>query len=149
MGIMSVVSDVSTEIDDEREPTWDEAMAALDAAAPVEVVRSARSVTVIYRYADGMFTATSPDVRGFRVSGPSLHETQRAARDDLADFLDPAVGVVERFPAPEPEIMTAACGRSSFQPGSLSGIFVLSSSGTARTYVSSARATLPRVRASQ
>lgn len=146
MGIMSVVSDVDAEMDDE--PTWEEAMAALQDATPVEVARSPRSITVIYRYADGMFTASSPDVRGFHVSRPSLRETRRAARDDLADFLDPAVEVRERIPRADPAICTVAAGRGWRMVGPLSGVVVLSSSGTAGTFVTSPRTSGHKVRAS-
>jgi predicted RNase H-like HicB family nuclease len=96
---MSVVTEVGRNADDEREPTWEEAVAALEAASPVEVVRPLREITVIYRYADGIFTATSPEIKGFRTSGPSLHETRGLVRQDLERFLDPAVKVRERFPA--------------------------------------------------
>lgn len=99
VGIMSVVTEMGRNVEDEREPTWDEAIAALETATPVEVVRPPREVQVIYRYADGIFTATSPDVKGFRVTGPSMHETRAYARQDLEKFLDPDVKVKELFPA--------------------------------------------------
>jgi predicted RNase H-like HicB family nuclease len=145
---MSVVEDVGTDMDDEREPTWDEAIAAFNRAAPVELVRSPRRITVVYRYTDGIFTATSPDVRGFRVTARSLHEARAAVREDLDRFLDPAVEVLERIPAPDPEICTAAVGRNSLVAGSLPGLIVLSSSGTAGTFVSSPRTSRLRARVS-
>lgn len=148
MGIISVVTDMGRNMEDEREPTWDEAVAALEAATPVEVVRSPREVNVIYRYADGIFTATSPEVKGFRITGRSLHETKGLVRQDLGQFLDPAVKLLERFPVPDREICTSAAGSGSLQAASLPGMIVLSSSGAARTFVSSARASLRRVRAS-
>lgn len=148
MGIMNVVTDVDSNVDDEREPTWDEALAAFKAASPVELVRPPRQVTVIYRYADGRFTATSPEIRGFRTSGPSLHETRSLVRQDLDRFLDPPVNVLERFPAADPEIRTTAAGTGWVDPLALPGIMTLSSSGTARTFISSARASLRRVRLS-
>jgi hypothetical protein len=37
-------------MDDEDDLTWDEAVAALEAAEPVELVRPERRVTVIYRH---------------------------------------------------------------------------------------------------
>lgn len=148
MGIMSVVSDMGTDMDDEREPTWEEAVATFNKAAPVELVRSPRKITVVYRYADGVFTATSPDVKGFRATGANLHEAKAAAREDLDRFLDPAVEVLERVPGPDPEICTAAAGRNWRTSRSLPGILVLSSSGTAGTFVSSPRGPRLRVRAS-
>lgn len=148
MGIMSVVTKVGTDLEDEREPTWDEAVATLDAAAPVEVVRSPRKVTVMYRYADGIFTATSPEVKGFRTTGRSLHETRRLVSQDLRGFLDPAVEIVERIPAADPEVRTAAVGRGWVNASALHGISVPSSSSGGRAFVSSVRASLRRTRAS-
>jgi hypothetical protein len=147
VGIMSVVKNMGRNAGDEHEPTWEEAVAALEAAAPVEVVRPPREVSVVYRYRDGVFTATSPDVRGFRTTGHSLHETRGLALQDLSRFLDPAVRIVERFPAPDPEICTSAAD-SRVKAASLPGMIVLSSSGTTRTFLSSARASLRRMRAS-
>ena len=148
MGIMSVVTDMDNNVEDEGEPTWDEAVATLEAATPVQVERPLREVRVVYRYADGVFTATSPDITGLRVTGPSLHETRGLVRQDLERFLDPAVKLVERFPAPDPEICTATAGRSRLKAGSLPGFIVLSSSSAARAFVSSVRASIGRVRAS-
>lgn len=144
MGIMSVVEDVGTQMDDEPDPTWDEAVAVFEAATPVELVRGPREITVVYRYADGSFTATSPDLTGFEVSGQSLHETRGLVQQDLAGFLDPAVKVIERFPAPEPEIVTAA-SRSWFKTASLAAIVVTSRSA-GRAFISSTRASVRRVR---
>lgn len=145
VGIMSVVEDVGRHIDDEPDPTWEEAIAAFRAATPARVVRPPRQLTVVYRYADGGFTATSPNLTGFTVSGPSLHETQQLVQQDLARFLDPAVKVVERYPSPEPEIATAA-GRSRFNISSVPGAVIVSTSSAGRAFVSSARAMLRRER---
>jgi hypothetical protein len=93
---MSGMGGMGSNLDNEREPTWDEALAAFEAASPAELVRSPRKITVVYRYADGIFTATSPEIRGFRASGPGLHETRSLVRQDLGRFLDPAVRVLER-----------------------------------------------------
>ena len=142
-GIISVVKDVGRDMDDNYEPTWDEAVAALASAEPVEVVRSPRRIIVVYRYADGVFTATSPDVKGFRASGGSLDEARLHAKQDLADFLDPAVKVVEIYSRPERE--TAACGHSWFRSESSAALVVLSTEGTASTYMSPARASVRRV----
>lgn len=148
MGIMNVVTDVGANMDDEREPTWDEAVAALEAAVPVEVMRQRRQITVVYRYVDGIFTATSPEVAGFRVSGSSLFETRTFVKQDLERFLDPTVDVRERFPAADPEIRSAAAGRIRFKADSLPGVIVLSTTGAARAFLSSARGSIRRVRAS-
>jgi hypothetical protein len=151
VGIMSVVTEMGRNVDDEREPTWDEAIASLETATPVEVVRPQREVKVIYRYADGIFTATSPDVRGFRVTGPSMHETRAYVQQDLEKFLDPDVKIKELFPAPDPEIRTSAGGRVRFTseavPGSAFGFFVLTK-GAIRAFVSSARASMRKEPAS-
>jgi hypothetical protein len=147
VGIMSVVTDMGGNMD-EREPTWDEAVAAFEAAVPVELVRPPREITVIYRYVDGIFTAMSPDVKGFRTTGCTLHETRQLVRQDLERFLDPSVKVLERFPVADAKICTTAAGRGRLVATSLPGIILLSSSGTARTFISSARASLHQVRAS-
>lgn len=93
-------------MDDEPDPTWEAAIAAFEAATPARVARPPRQLTVLYRYADRTFTATSPDLTGFEVSGPNLDLTRRLVQQDLAAFLDPAVEVIERYPAPEPQIGT-------------------------------------------
>ncbi len=142
MGIMSVVTDMGADTEDEREPTWDEAMAALDAAAPLQVVRSPRQVTVVYRYAGGVFTATSPEVKGFRVTGTTLSEVKRIARGDLGKFLDPSVQIAERGPNGSSGVCTVAASRSRLKFAAfdgISGVIVLSSSGTAGSFVASAR----------
>jgi hypothetical protein len=143
---MSVVESVGRDIDNEPDPTWEEAIAAFRAATPARVVRPPRQLTVVYRYADGTFTATSPDLRGFKVSGSSLYEAQQLVRDDLADFLDPVVKVVERYPSPEPEIGTVA-SRSRFEMFSVPGAIEVSTSGAGRAFVSPTRAALRRERA--
>jgi hypothetical protein len=144
VGIMSVVTYVGRSMDDEDDPTWDEAVAAFDAATPVELLRSPRQVTVVYRYADDVFTATSPELRGFRITGRSLHEAKALVRHDLEGFLDPAIEVLEHVPAGGPESCTATAGHSLFfRASSLPGLIVLSSSGTARTFISPARAFAP------
>jgi hypothetical protein len=143
---MSVVEGMGRDMDDEPDPTWDEAVAAFEAATPVELVRPPREITVVYRYADGSFTASSLDLAGFEVSGRSLHEIRELVRQDLVGFLDPAVKVIERYPPPEPQIATAA-GRSWFKPSSLPAAIVVTSCTAGRAFVSSAQATLRRVRA--
>jgi hypothetical protein len=141
---MSVVTDVGTNAEGEREPTWEEAVAALEHAGPVEIVRAPRKVTVVYRYADRVFTAMSPDIKGFRVSGPSLHETRGLVRQDLDRFLDPAVTIEERFPSADPEIRTAAHGRARVNADSRPWIILPSSSGAARAFISSVKASWRR-----
>ena len=142
MGIMNVVENVGTnEGDFEREPTWDEAVAAFEAAEPVELVRSPRKIVVIYRYTDGSFVATSPALAGFEVTGSSLHEARQQARDALAAYLDPAVEVVERFP--DPPIETAGVSRSSIGTDSPNLIFEPHSRSGSRAFVSSRSARVP------
>ena len=146
---MSVVTDVDRRMDDEGEPTWDEAVAAFDAATPVELARSPRQVTVVYRFVDGAFMATSPEMRGLRFAGRSLPEVRALVRQDLEGFLDPAVRVVERLPARGPQTCTAAAGHGVFFDASPpSGLMVLSSSGTARTFMAPARISTKRIAAS-
>jgi hypothetical protein len=147
VGIMSVVEDVDKYTGDEPEPTWDEAVAAFETATPVELVRPRRHVTVVYRYADGSFTATSPDLTGFGISGRSLRETIELVKQDLAGFLDPAVEILERFPDPEPEIVTTAVSQRWSKVGPLPGVVLVSSRSASRAFVSSTRASLRQVRA--
>jgi len=142
MGIMNVVENVGmNEGDFEREPTWDEAVAAFEAVEPVELVRSARKIVVIYCYTDGSFVATSPALAGFEVTGSSLHEARRQARDALAAYLDPVVEVVERFP--DPPIETAGVSRSSIGTDSPNLIFEPHSRSGSRAFVSSRSARVP------
>lgn len=141
---MSVVSDVGADIGDEREPSWEEAIAEFNDATPVELSRSPRAITVVYRYADHIFTATSPDIKGFRVAGPSLHETRGLVRQDLERFLDQAVTIEERFPSADPEIRTAASGRVRVNADSSPWIILPSSSGAARAFISSVKASWRR-----
>jgi hypothetical protein len=146
VGIMSVVEDMGRHTDDEPDPTWEEAVASFEAATPVRVVRPLRQLTVVYRYADGIFTATSPDLTGFEVSGRSLYETRNLVQQDLAGFLDPAVEVIEFYPAPEPQFATVtSCSRFVFN--SSPGIVSVTSSGVGRAFISPGRATARRVRA--
>ena len=147
MGIMSVVEDVDTRTDDEPDPTWDEAVASFEAATPVRVVRPPRQLRVVYRYADRTFTATSPDLTGFEVSGPNLDLTRRLVRQDLAAYLDPAVEVIERYPAPEPQIGTTAASTSHFALNSPREIISVTSLGTGRAFVSPGLGTMLLVRA--
>lgn len=98
MGMMKVVTGMSNHRPSqvEAEPTWDEAVAELEAGAPAEVVRSARSVAVEYRYSDGVWRATSPDIVGFVATGQTFAEVKTHAREDLASYLDAAVSIDER-----------------------------------------------------
>jgi hypothetical protein len=136
---MGVVTDVGRNLVGEREPTWDEAVSAHEGGTPVEIVRPKRQVTVVYRYVDGVFTATSPQLRGLRVTGPTLKQTKALVREGLDRFLDPAVDVAEILPRTDPQICTAAAGSGWFKAGPLSVILVPSSSGNARAFVSSSR----------
>jgi hypothetical protein len=94
---MDELADRSSDEDD-REPRLAEMIAAFEAGEPVDLVRPARTLTVEYRYTDGRWHATSPDLTGFEVTGRSLHEIRQLVRADLADYLDPAVTLDERVP---------------------------------------------------
>lgn len=114
MGIMTLVSNVATSGPggDDREPTWQEAVAEFEAAQPVELARSARKILVIYRYVDGRFLARSPELRGFEVSDSSLRGARELAHEALCAYLDPAVEIVECLPSQQ-HIDTAAASRST------------------------------------
>jgi hypothetical protein len=71
-GIMNVMDNVAGSQNEEPEPSLDEMVAAFEAGEPVELVRSPRKLIVEYRYEDGHWVATSPRLKGFEVSGPSL-----------------------------------------------------------------------------
>jgi len=111
------VTDVGRDVADEREPTWDEAVAVQAGAAPVEVVRPKRLVTVVYRFEDGVFTATSPQLRSLRINGATLEQTTTLTRQALDRFLDPDVEVSEILPRPDSGVCTAAAGRSWLKTG--------------------------------
>jgi len=102
LGMMKVVEDMAGNMRDhhEPEPTWVEANAAFEAAEPAELVRPARKLVVVFRYADGCWSATSPDLEGFGVAGLSLPEVKAKAAEDLAAYLDPAVELDERVAEP-------------------------------------------------
>jgi predicted RNase H-like HicB family nuclease len=80
----------------EHEPSWEEAHAAFALGEPAEVVRPARRLRVVYQRADGSWTATSPDLEGFQVTGASLEEAKARAAENLNSFLDPAVEMDEK-----------------------------------------------------
>lgn len=80
----------------EPEPSWDEAHAAFAAGEPAELVRPTRQLRVVYQRVGGSWTATSPDLEGFEVTGVSLEEVKTRAADDLSAFLDPAVELDEK-----------------------------------------------------
>ena len=73
------------------DPGWEEALAAFGAGEPADLARGPRALIIECCYAGGGWAATSPDLAGFQVYGPSRAGVQRAARDDLAAWLDPAV----------------------------------------------------------
>jgi hypothetical protein len=144
---MSVVEDMGRHIDDEPDPTREEAIAAFEAATPARLVRPPRRLTVVYRYADGIFTATSPDLTDLEVTGRSMYETRKLVHQDLDDFLDPAVEVIEIAPRPEPQIGTSAASCSSFVLNSPREIVSVTSSGAGRAFVSPGRGSTLLVRA--
>jgi hypothetical protein len=75
----------------EAEPTWDEAAAAFDSAEPVELVRPARTVVIDIARSGGGWIATSDQIEGFLVVRGSRDGLEAAARQDLAEWIDPAV----------------------------------------------------------
>lgn len=82
----------------DREPTWEEARAAFDAAEPVEVIRPPRRITVRYHLASKVYVAGSPEIPGFWAYGDTLDEVMAVGRERLASWLDPAVEIVEELP---------------------------------------------------
>jgi predicted RNase H-like HicB family nuclease len=91
---MKVVRDMQD--GQEPEPTWEEAHAAFEAAEPAELVRPARKLRVVYQLVGGSWTATSPDLEGFEVTGASLAEAKARTAEALGAFLDPAVELNEK-----------------------------------------------------
>jgi hypothetical protein len=134
--MMSVVEDMDVHERQDNtgpDPSWEDAVAEWDAGEPVDLERPRRKLTIQYRYIDGRFYATSPDLTGFEVSGPSLYETTQLVRADLQDFLDCTVELDEHMPRQEPN--TEGASRQVVRdPGS----FVLSptSNGRSRAFVS-------------
>jgi predicted RNase H-like HicB family nuclease len=127
--MMNVMEDMDVDKrhdDDRPDLSWEDAVAEFEGGEPVELVRPPRKVTIVYRYTDGQFYASSPDLTGFEVSGASLHETRQLAKQDLAGYLDAAIELVERIPRPNPTTRGAR-SRSRVTRG---GSFVLSA-GTA------------------
>jgi len=134
--MMKVVNDMREHVhdDQEPEPTWEEASAAFEAAEPAEVIRPARKLVVVYRYADGCWNATSPDLQGFEVVGQSLSVVKAKAAEDLATFLDPAVELEERVA--EPAVTCAP--RQKFRIFSGGGnVITVGTRGRSRAFVSS------------
>jgi predicted RNase H-like HicB family nuclease len=138
MGIMGVVTDVGSNVEDEREPTWEDAVKARAGGTPVEVVRPRRRITVVYRYRDGAVIASSPQLRSLRATGATLEEARRLVREDLDRFLDPEVEIHEDLPHTEPRPCTVAAGRSWMYLLDSSVILAASSSGTARSFITPA-----------
>jgi hypothetical protein len=97
--MMSVVESMEMRHSDaEGDSDWADALADWTVGEPVDLTRPARKITIVYRYTDGRFYATSPDLTGFDLSGGNLHETRQLVREDLARFLDPAVELREVLP---------------------------------------------------
>jgi hypothetical protein len=137
--MMSVVEDMDVhdrQDDAEPGPSWEDAVAEWDAGEPADLERLPRKITILYRYIDGRFHATSPDLTGFEVSGPSLHETTQLVRANLRDYLDPAVELDERIPPQDPGTEGASrqvlCNASPI-------VLSPASHGRVRAFVSSSR----------
>jgi hypothetical protein len=140
--MMKVVEDMPRHMDDDQEPepTWEEANAAFEAAEPAELVRPARKLIVVYRYADGLWSATSPDLEGFEVSGPNLYAVKARAAEDLAAFLDPAVALEERVA--EPATTLAPRQKLRITAGS-ANVVTVNTSSRSRTFISSRSLKVP------
>ena len=134
--MMKVVEDMAGHMHDdhEPEPTWEEANAAFEAAEPAELVRPARKLVVVYRYADGCWSATSPDLEGFGVVGLSLSEVKAKAAEDLAAFLDPAVELDERVV--EPAVTRAPRQKFLIVTGA-GNVITVDTSSRSRAFISS------------
>jgi hypothetical protein len=134
--MMKVVEDMPGHMhdDQEPEPTWEEANAAFEAAEAAELVRPARKLIVVYRYADGYWSATSPDLEGFEVSDPSLSAVKQKAAEDLAAFLDPAVAIEERVA--EPATTLAPRQKLRITAGS-ANVVTVNTSSRSRSFISS------------
>ena len=137
--MMSVVEDMSVsqrQDGTEPEPRWEDAIAEWDAGEPADLERPPRKVTIVYRYVDGQFHATSPELTGFHVTGGSLDEIKQLVRADLGDYLDSSVELDERMPRQDPDTEGA-----SRQVVNASGAPVLSptSNGRFRAFTSPSR----------
>lgn len=100
-GMMSGMDDTAAwrpDDADEEDLSLEALTAAFEAGTPVDLARSARKIVIEYAYEDHAWRATSPDLTGFAVEGPSLHEARRIVKADLASYLDPAVTLEERVP---------------------------------------------------
>lgn len=134
--MMSVMEDmdVHQSYDNEPEPTWEQAVAEFDAAEPAELVRPLRKVVIVYRFTNGRVHATSPDLTGFEVTGPTLYETKKLVRADLATYLDPAVELDEREPTELPSEgtsrswLTHGPGQRATTTASANGLILVSKS---------------------
>jgi predicted RNase H-like HicB family nuclease len=134
--MMKVVKEMRGHVDNDQEPdpTWEEAIAAFEAAEPAELTRPARKLAVVYRYVDGRWSATSPDLEGFDVMGLSLSEVRAKAAESLAAFLDPAVELDEHVVEPA----ATYAPRQRFRIFSGGGnLITVGSRGRGRAFISS------------
>lgn len=81
----------SSAMDDEPDPTWEEAVAAFEAATPVRLVRPPRTVVIDLTCYGSVWVATSAQLGGFSASGFTASGVEKIARDNLEAWLDPAV----------------------------------------------------------
>lgn len=75
------------------EPTRDEAVAALEAGEPAEVVRPARTLVIDVACIGREWTATSTQLSGFTAYGDDRAGVEKAARANLAAWLGPHVTI--------------------------------------------------------
>lgn len=103
-------------------------------------MRPARKLVVVYRYADGCWSATSPDLEGFGVVGLSLSEVTAKAAEDLASFLDPAVELAEHVVEPA---VTLAPGQKFLIVAAGGNVITVDTSSRSRAYISSRSLRVP------
>jgi hypothetical protein len=101
----------------DRDPTWEEAVAQFRTAKPVELVRPARKVVIQYRYEHGSFSAISPDLTGFEVTGASLPAVKALVREKLESYLDRGVELDEREPSGSDLVAQVRRDRKQRRPG--------------------------------
>lgn len=138
--MMSVVEDMSVsqrQDGPEPDPSWEGALADWDAGEPADLKRPSRKVTIVYRYIDCQFQASSPDLTGFHVTGQSLHEIKQLVRADLGDYLDSSVELDERMPRQDPDTEGASRQVVSAYGGGL--LLSPTSNGRSRAFTSPSR----------
>jgi hypothetical protein len=73
------------------DPSWSEAAAALEAAEPAEIARPARTLVIDLVHVGAEWVAASSQLDAFAAYGDDREAAEKAAREKLAGWLDPAV----------------------------------------------------------